>query len=88
VSTLEDLLRTTYTDRSISRKDVTVTPDFRVAVQRVTPSGVHFIIHAAGYDSDTLDFVAVDDSLFRLGTDIHWDHENECFVLAKDRPFL
>jgi len=89
MSTLEDLLRTTYVDQNtLSKKAIEVTPDFRVAVQRITPSGVHFIIHAASYDSDTLDFVAVDDGLYKLGEDIFWDHENNCFVLTEDRPFL
>jgi len=89
VSTLEDLLRMKVDGfRAVDNKKINVTPDFRVAVQRVTDQGVHFIIHAAGFDSETLDFVAVGNTLYELGEDIHWDHENRCFVLIRDLPFL
>jgi hypothetical protein len=35
-----------------------MSPEFRVSVQLITDAGVHFIIHADGHSSDTLDLVA------------------------------
>lgn len=37
---------------------IATTPHFRVSVQGPRDGGTHFIIHADGYNSDTLDFVA------------------------------
>jgi len=89
VSTLEDLLRMKIESVSpVTHGKVSASPDFRIAVQRSTDQGVHFIVHAAGWDSTTLDFVAVGNTLYELGDDIHWDYENKCFVLTEDLPFL
>lgn len=59
--TLEDLLRmkvTTTMSTMAGDNAVEYTPDFRVAVQGEKNGGIHFIIHANGHNSNTLDFVA------------------------------
>jgi hypothetical protein len=43
-----------------------MSPEFRVSVQLVTDEGVHFIIHADGHSSDTLDVVVTDKGLALL----------------------
>ena len=55
--TLENLLRMECDTVSVTGQDIVVVPNFRVAVQKKTDAGVHIIIHADDFDSDTLDFV-------------------------------
>lgn len=69
--TLEELLRMRVDlERSDSESTIEITPDFRIAVQDLNKDlnplgierfdavkGVHIIVHANGYNSDTLDFV-------------------------------
>ncbi len=50
--TLEELLKTPV-KMTNGKKFI---PDFRVAVQEETPSGVHIIIHPSGHNGTTLDF--------------------------------
>lgn len=59
VATLEQLLRmqVKYPNGNYG------SPEFRVAVQGERDGGVHFIIHASGHDSETLDLVAVGNEL-------------------------
>lgn len=66
--TLEELLGTTIPDaiNPITCEPIDVRPDFRVAVQGPRAGGLHFIIHPNGHDGETLDFVAVGDTLKRL----------------------
>jgi len=59
--TLEQLLRMT-----VAGERTYFTPPFCVSVQGERDGGIHFIIHADGYDSETLDFVARGDELERL----------------------
>jgi len=63
--TLEELLRMTIKVKTITKLELDMTPEFRVSVQNVNNLGVHFIIHADGYDSETLDFVCSGDKIFR-----------------------
>ena len=62
--TLEQLLRMTV---GVENKDTRFTPPFCVSVQGERDGGIHFIIHANGYDSETLDFIAKGDRLERIG---------------------
>lgn len=56
--TLEELLsmRVNVPWMGMMPRGTKMTPQFRVSVQETPGEGVHFIIHADGYDSDTLDF--------------------------------
>ena len=64
--TLEKLLRMTVRVKSrVDKIKVNMTPEFRVSVQRINDIGVHFTIHADGYDSETLDFICNGDKIFR-----------------------
>lgn len=63
--TLEELLRMTVKVKTVNKLDLDMIPQFRVSVQEVTKKGVHFIIHADGYDSETLDFICKDNKLKR-----------------------
>ena len=54
---LQQLLEMTVTAKDKDGEPVEVSPEFRVAVQEITPDGVRIIIHANGYNSDTLDYV-------------------------------
>ncbi len=58
--TLEDLLRMTVPvgPGCTSPEGTPMSPGFRVSVQKASDDGVHFIIHANGHDSETVDFVA------------------------------
>ncbi len=60
MTTLEDLLKMTVPVPAgcISPEGTPMSPEFRVSIQSIAAEGVHFIIHANGHDSDTLDFVA------------------------------
>ena len=64
--TLESLLRMKVKSEG---KDgpVDISPQFRVAVQGEVLGGVHFIIHANGHDSETLDLVVFGNVLKDLG---------------------
>lgn len=65
--TLEKLLRMEVEGKnSITGENVKFTPEFRVAVQKKTNEGVHFIIHANGHNSETLDFFVSENELFLL----------------------
>jgi hypothetical protein len=57
--TLEDLLNTKV--KTAFGEDIV--PNFRVAVQNITPDEVHFIIHPMDYDGATLDFICSGNSL-------------------------
>ena len=58
-----------------------MSPQFRVSVQCVTDEGVHFIIHADGYSSDTLDIVASESGLALLAP--HVDGETQPERIAR-----
>lgn len=68
--TLEELLKMNVCAKSeVTGKEVMVSPGFIVLVQHECPNGgVHFIIHADGYNSDTLDFVVRGNDLEQLNT--------------------
>ena len=57
--TLEHLLRMTVPVPAgcVAPEGTPTSPEFRVVVQRADNDGVHFIIHANGHRSDTLDFI-------------------------------
>ena len=57
---LEELLRMTVPVPAgcVAPEGSPMSPEFRVSVQEVGEDGVHFIIHAVGHDSETLDLVA------------------------------
>lgn len=61
--TLEDLISMRVKSHDINDNDVLVSPDFRVSVQRFDDDGVHVIIHADGYNSETLDLCIQDDDV-------------------------
>jgi hypothetical protein len=66
--TLEDLLRMQVESYSPVRNEpVTVSPEFRVAVQEVGVHNVRIIIHANGHNSNTLDFLVEGNNLTQLG---------------------
>lgn len=66
--TLEELLRMTVPvgPGCVAPEGTPMTPEFRVAVQNVGDDGVHFLIHAVGHNSDTLDLVANGNQLTRI----------------------
>ncbi len=61
--TLEDLLRTTTSSTDKNNNSVTISPDFRVAIQKKDEHGVHFIIHPMNINGKTLDFICKGNSL-------------------------
>lgn len=63
--TLESLLRMTVPvgPGCIVPEGTPMSPEFRVAVQQVMEDGVRIIVHASGYNSDTLDFIVRGNSL-------------------------
>ena len=63
--TLEELLRMTVPvgPGCIVPEDTPMSPDFRIAVQEKIDDGIRIIIHANGYDSDTLDFMVKGNSI-------------------------
>jgi hypothetical protein len=65
---LEDLLRMTVPAKDKDGNAIEMTPGFRVSVQRKNDDGVHFIIHADGHNSDTLDYIVSGDVLRPLTT--------------------
>ena len=65
--TLEQLLRTKIKARDINMRPIEVSPEFRVAVQRISQSGVHFIIHPVGVSGPTLDLVVNNNEIKYLG---------------------
>ena len=65
---LEDLLRMTVPALDKDGIVIAMTPEFRVSVQKISDDGVHFIIHANGHNSDTLDYIVDGDQLRPLGT--------------------
>ena len=72
---------------AVNNEDVMVTPEFRIAVQRTRDTGVQFIVHANGYDSNTLGFVLRGNKLYELGKDARYDpntHEFEVIDLDDD----
>lgn len=62
---LEGLLRTTYPvgPGCIAPEGTPASPEFRVSIQATHSDGVHFIIHALGHNSETLDFIVQGNSL-------------------------
>jgi len=54
---LQQLLSMKVPAKDKDDNDIEVSPEFRVAVQSITPEGVHIIIHADGHNSETLDFI-------------------------------
>lgn len=66
--TLEGLLRTTYKvgPGCVAPEGALASPEFRISIQKITPDGVHFIVHAHGMDSETLDFIAIGNRLVAL----------------------
>jgi len=66
-TTLEDLLRMTVPAKNKDGEAIQITPEFRVAVQRIG-RGVHFIIHPMGHSGETLDFIATGDYLAHLNS--------------------
>lgn len=71
--TLEQLLRMQVTTlpNGVPLRDkhgfpVKISPDFRIAIQDITDHGVRIIVHASGYDSDTLDFWVCGDKLEKI----------------------
>ncbi len=60
---LENLLRMKVAAKDKDNNPVEVSPDFRVAVQGRRDGGIHFLIHADGHNSDTLDFVVTGNAL-------------------------
>lgn len=38
-------------------------PEFRIGIKSIDKQGVHFLVHAHGHASDTLDFCVKDNSL-------------------------
>ena len=50
-------------DSPVLGKKVMITPEFRVAFQGNKQGGKHFIIHASGHNSDTLDIVVKPDRI-------------------------
>lgn len=66
--TLEELLRMTVPVPAgcTAPEGSPMSPQFRVSVQAIRDDGVHFIIHAEGHHSETLDFIVRGDSLKRL----------------------
>jgi hypothetical protein len=64
---LEQLLRTKVKHTmQTSGEVVEISPDFRVAVQSVEKAGVRIIIHANGYDSETLDLFVSGNNISQL----------------------
>ena len=66
---LEQLLRMTVPVPAgcVVPEGTPTSPEFRVAVQHVYANGgVHFIIHADGHSSDTLDLVAMGNQIMTL----------------------
>ena len=65
MSDLETLLRMTVPVPAgcVAPEGSPMTPEFRVSVLNVREDGVHFIIHAHSYSSDTLDLIARGNSL-------------------------
>lgn len=97
---LEELLRMKVESEGIHGK-VEISPDFRVAVQKISDSGVHIIIHPAGHNGETLDYMVNGDELSQiinghvLNRDCHCKpvvetYENNDLVIHndadKDRP--
>jgi len=80
--TLEDLLRMDVTMYDTRGMPVGVVPNFRVSVQREVENGVHFIIHADGYNSPTLDLVACGNMLHRL-EDVEYDEKTYKYVIKE-----
>lgn len=70
--TLEDLLRMTVPAKDKDGNDIQITPEFRLAVQNFNKEGgIHFIVHANGYNSDTLDYIVKDNTLKYLESVAH-----------------
>lgn len=63
---LEELLRTQVECEDGRGNTVQISPEFRVSVQGERDGGLHFIIHAHGYDSETLDFVVKGNELTQI----------------------
>lgn len=61
--TLEELLRMQVLQKMPNNRVITYYPFFTVAVQGTSDQGVHFIIHAEGFDSETLDFWVKDNEI-------------------------
>ena len=71
MKTLEDLLRMTVKGRSaVTQQEINYPPQFRVSVQNIRDGGVHFIIHADGHNSDTLDFIVKGNTLVPLNQEL------------------
>lgn len=69
MKTLEKLIReSSYIneDEDTTGYGLTVYPDLRLSVQKVTDEGIHIIIHVDGRNSNTLDFIINDNELKEL----------------------
>jgi len=67
MSTLEQLLNMKVrADTMQNGKEVFITPDFRITVQKKTLDGIHIIIHPMGHNGETLDFIVRDNTLIQL----------------------
>lgn len=65
---LEDLLRMKINGTSgVTGEPVKFSPHFTVSVQGEIGGGVHFIIHADSYNSETLDFIVFQDEIKPYG---------------------
>lgn len=63
---LQQLLSMKVPAKDKDDNDIEISPEFRVAVQSIMPNGVHIIIHADGHNSDTLDFIVMENDLLTL----------------------
>ena len=87
--TIEDLLKMQVDGVSpVSGKDITFSPEFRVSIQRITEYGVHFIIHANGHNSPTLDLIANGNKLSELSKDVKYDHIAERYIVIESEKEL
>lgn len=65
--TLEEMLRTMLDEVSlVTGNPIKMSPDFIVSIRHLRSDGVHFGIRAEGLDMDELEFLAIDDEIWRL----------------------
>lgn len=76
-STIEELLSMKVLSENHRQEPIQVSPEFRVAVQKITTEGVHIILHANGHDSDTLDLLVKDDKVTIIDNSPYRTYENE-----------
>lgn len=61
--TLQELLSMKIMSFDINNKPISVSPEFRVSVQRITSEGVHVIIHPMNVNGTTLDLFIRDNEV-------------------------